>query len=367
MQDTARAAAQLRREDGHRLHRLVDLACDLCVSADHAGLLGHAASPTSRRAGCPSSTSSTSADVNFALEVHPTEIAFDIASAAARDRGGAGPPPLRLQLRPQPPGLPGRGLREVPAQLPRPHLQRPHEGRVVGHGRRHGGRVRRPHQLRRRAPHLGLPQRRARHGRFRVDHRRAQRHRLRGPAVGGVGRQPHGPRAWRHRKRGILPAARLQAGRPAPSTRPFPGSKRGDAGVRRASCAMRWSAAASGAFIGAVHRKAMALDGQIELVAGALSSQPDKARASGRELGLRDSRNHGSWQDLLADELKRAAGRAHRLRFHRHAQPHALPGRARRSSRRASMWCATSRWCTPAQQADAAACEPCAMSGTCSA
>ena len=31
------------------------------------------------------------------------------------------------------------------------------------------------------------------------------------------------------------------------------------------------------AFIGAVHRHAMALDGQIELVAGALSSQPDKA------------------------------------------------------------------------------------------
>ena len=38
------------------------------------------------------------------------------------------------------------------------------------------------------------------------------------------------------------------------------------------------------AFIGAVHRKAAALDGQIELVAGALSSSPDKARASGRDL-----------------------------------------------------------------------------------
>ena len=60
-----------------------------------------------------------------------------------------------------------------------------------------------------------------------------------------------------------------------------------------------------GAFIGAVHRKAMALDGQFELVAGALSSTPERARASGAELGLADDRNHGSWQELLADELRR--------------------------------------------------------------
>jgi len=60
------------------------------------------------------------------------------------------------------------------------------------------------------------------------------------------------------------------------------------------------------AFIGSVHRKAAALDGQIELVAGALSSSPDKARASGRDLFLADDRNHGSWQDLLADELRRS-------------------------------------------------------------
>lgn len=62
-----------------------------------------------------------------------------------------------------------------------------------------------------------------------------------------------------------------------------------------------------GAFIGGVHRKAMALDGQMELVAGALSSDPQRARASGVELGLADARNHGRWQELLADELKRPA------------------------------------------------------------
>lgn len=60
-----------------------------------------------------------------------------------------------------------------------------------------------------------------------------------------------------------------------------------------------------GAFIGAVHRHAIALDGQAQLVAGALSSTPEKARASGRELLLADDRNHGDWQSLLADELNR--------------------------------------------------------------
>jgi predicted dehydrogenase len=58
------------------------------------------------------------------------------------------------------------------------------------------------------------------------------------------------------------------------------------------------------AFIGGVHRAAMALDGQIELVAGALSSSPDKALASGHDLGLSDTRNHGRWQDLLDHELR---------------------------------------------------------------
>ena len=61
------------------------------------------------------------------------------------------------------------------------------------------------------------------------------------------------------------------------------------------------------AFIGAVHRQAMALDGQYELVAGALSSTPERAIASGRELGLAGDRNHGDWRALLADELRRPA------------------------------------------------------------
>ena len=50
-------------------------------------------------------------NVNFGLEVHPTEIAFDIASRRARRRSDQGPQAVRLQLRPLAPGVPGRGLR----------------------------------------------------------------------------------------------------------------------------------------------------------------------------------------------------------------------------------------------------------------
>ena len=59
------------------------------------------------------------------------------------------------------------------------------------------------------------------------------------------------------------------------------------------------------AFIGAVHRKAMALDGQYEFVAGALSSNPEKAIASGQDLGLADDRNYPTWEAMLKGELAR--------------------------------------------------------------
>ena len=59
----------------------------------------------------------------------------------------------------------------------------------------------------------------------------------------------------------------------------------------------------SDAFIGAVHRAGALMDGQIDFVAGALSSTKDKALASGRALGLSDERNYGSWQEMLKGEL----------------------------------------------------------------
>ncbi|MDO7836629.1 Gfo/Idh/MocA family oxidoreductase [Sphingobium sp. HBC34] len=59
----------------------------------------------------------------------------------------------------------------------------------------------------------------------------------------------------------------------------------------------------SGAFIGGVHRTAAAIAGNWQLVAGALSSTPDKARASGADIGLPDDRAYGSWMEMLEREL----------------------------------------------------------------
>ena len=57
-----------------------------------------------------------------------------------------------------------------------------------------------------------------------------------------------------------------------------------------------------GAFIGAVHRKAAALDGEIELVAGAFSSDPEKSRQQGEELLLDSSRVYSSYQEMAEQE-----------------------------------------------------------------
>jgi predicted dehydrogenase len=60
-----------------------------------------------------------------------------------------------------------------------------------------------------------------------------------------------------------------------------------------------------GAFIGAVHRHAMALDHRYDLAAGAFSSTPEKARRSGAALGLPDDRNYATWEAMLEGELAR--------------------------------------------------------------
>lgn len=59
-----------------------------------------------------------------------------------------------------------------------------------------------------------------------------------------------------------------------------------------------------GAFIGAVHRMAAALDGEIELVCGAFSSDPEKSRASGADLGLPPERVYGSFEEMIRREKK---------------------------------------------------------------
>ncbi|HEX8504772.1 MAG TPA: Gfo/Idh/MocA family oxidoreductase [Hymenobacter sp.] len=62
-----------------------------------------------------------------------------------------------------------------------------------------------------------------------------------------------------------------------------------------------------GAFIGAIHRMAAALDGLYELTAGAFSSDAEKSRATGLLLGLPEDRVYGSYQELFEQELHRPA------------------------------------------------------------
>lgn len=57
-----------------------------------------------------------------------------------------------------------------------------------------------------------------------------------------------------------------------------------------------------GAFIGGVHRVAACLDQQCDLVAGALSINPQEAIDSGKDLGLAESRTYRTWQEMLAGE-----------------------------------------------------------------
>ena len=59
-----------------------------------------------------------------------------------------------------------------------------------------------------------------------------------------------------------------------------------------------------GAFIGAVHRIASRIDDRFELVAGALSSDPERSIASGRELGLREDRCYGSFEEMARRESR---------------------------------------------------------------
>lgn len=57
-----------------------------------------------------------------------------------------------------------------------------------------------------------------------------------------------------------------------------------------------------GAFIGAVHRLAANLDGQIELVCGAFSSSPEKSKQTGEDLFLDPARVYGSFKEMIETE-----------------------------------------------------------------
>lgn len=57
-----------------------------------------------------------------------------------------------------------------------------------------------------------------------------------------------------------------------------------------------------GAFIGGVHRMAAALDGQIELVCGAFSGNPEKSKASGEDFYLDPDRVYATFEEMILKE-----------------------------------------------------------------
>src|SRR6201987_2332475 len=62
------------------------------------------------------------------------------------------------------------------------------------------------------------------------------------------------------------------------------------------------------AFIGGVHRMAMRLDGKIELVAGAFSSNPEKAKLSVEDLRLDAQRVYADYRTMAAEESRLPSG-----------------------------------------------------------
>lgn len=63
-----------------------------------------------------------------------------------------------------------------------------------------------------------------------------------------------------------------------------------------------------GAFIGAVHRMAAALDGQIELVCGAFSSNPKKSKLSGKDFFLPANRVYSTYAEMIEKERELPLG-----------------------------------------------------------
>ena len=63
-----------------------------------------------------------------------------------------------------------------------------------------------------------------------------------------------------------------------------------------------------GAFIGQVHRMAANLDGKIELVAGAFSSDPEKSKLSGQDFFIDPERAYGSYEEMAKAEAAREDG-----------------------------------------------------------
>ena len=63
-----------------------------------------------------------------------------------------------------------------------------------------------------------------------------------------------------------------------------------------------------GSFIGGMHRAAAALDGRYEIVAGVMSSDPDRSRQAAIALGIDEERAYGNAMEMLDAESARPDG-----------------------------------------------------------
>ena len=70
--------------------------------------------------------------VKFGLEVHPTEIAFDIVTAERAIEAVNGREAFGFNYDPKPPRLSRCRLCSIPRTIERPDLSRPYEGCLVG-------------------------------------------------------------------------------------------------------------------------------------------------------------------------------------------------------------------------------------------
>ena len=156
--------------------------------------------------------------VRFALEVHPTEIAYDFVTTrkaldAIGDRDGFGinfdPSHFEHQFLDS-----AAFIAEFGPKIFHAHIKdskRRLDGRSLD--------PRRPPRLRPAGARLGLRLPRARRRRLRGDDPRAQPDRLRRPAVDRVGGLGHGPRLGRAGRAGLRAADGLRARPRSPSTR----------------------------------------------------------------------------------------------------------------------------------------------------
>jgi predicted dehydrogenase len=83
----------------------------------------------------------------------------------------------------------------------------------------------------------------------------------------------------------------------------------GQESVAKTSC-LKYGMVGGGkrAFIGAVHRKAIAMGGLAELVAGCFSQDPKNTLETGQALGVSRSRLYRSYQEMIRAEAKRPDG-----------------------------------------------------------